>query len=236
MGVKLLDCAQKDPSLCAIDFLDCLEQDRSPVSYMPINQVSTHVLSALYCKQSGLYEHEFIRLIVANKANPSVRGYIVLDRTVLERNLPANQPPSEAGGTKSLMMGLLPALDRFTISSRAGEPPTLRSGGGAFQVLERLEFKFGACSLYRLVVLAAAVASTRPNYQLLSAQCYWFASTIWECVQDLDPTAIHALIIPSIRGRRVFFHQKATSTGHDAGKFQLESVQVLDFFLSGRFR
>ncbi|KAF8602953.1 hypothetical protein BDV93DRAFT_581116 [Ceratobasidium sp. AG-I] len=195
IAIKPSDCTRNDLSLSALDFLHCLEQGDSPVSYMQIDRVSTHVISALYCKDSGPYEHEFIRLIVANEANPSVTG-------------------------------LLPALDQFTISSRAGEPPVLRGKPAAFQVVERLEFKFGACSLYRLVVLAAAVASTRPNYQLLRAQCYWFASTIWECVQGLDPTAIHAIVVPSIRGRRVFFHQRATSSDYSVGRFHLESLQT----------
>ncbi|KAF8593894.1 hypothetical protein BDV93DRAFT_516213 [Ceratobasidium sp. AG-I] len=215
---KTSDCTQNDLSLSAVEFLHCLEQGDSPVNYMQIDRVSTHVISALYCKDSGPYEHEFIRLMVANEVNPSVTGYIVLDRTVLDRTLAIDQPPSTPSSAKSILLGLLPALDRFTISSHAGQPPVLRNKATAFQVVERLEFKFGACSLYRLVILAAAVASTRPNYQLLSAQCYWFASTIWECVQSLDPSAIHVLIVPSIRGRRVFFHQKATSSGDRRGR------------------
>lgn len=226
----MFDYTQTDPSLSALDLLHCLEQGHSPVEYMQINQVTTHIISALYCKQFGLYEHEFIRLVVANEASTSVTGYIILDRTVVERTVAVELPPAAPGGAKRIMLGLLPALDRFTISSLAGQPPSLHGNQVTFQVIERLDLRFGACSLYRLVVLAAAVASTRPNYELLSAQCYWFASTIWEYIQGLDRNAIHTLIVPSIRGKRVFFHQRATSSGHPLGKFQLESEQEVTHF------
>ncbi|KAF8602961.1 hypothetical protein BDV93DRAFT_557146 [Ceratobasidium sp. AG-I] len=225
METKTPDCSQTDISPSAVHFLHCLEQNDSPVDYMSIYRVSTHVISALYCKGSGLFEHEFIRLIVANEVNPSITGYIVLDRTFLGATLPVDQPPSAPRNAKNIILGPIPAIDRFNISTRVGQPPELCGKKTDFQVVECLEFRFGSCSLYRLVVLAAVVTSTRPNYQLLSAQCYCFASTVWEFIQRLDPTAIHVLIVPNLRGRLAFFRQRATKSLQAVGRFQLESTQ-----------
>lgn len=51
--------------------------------------------------------------------------------------------------------------------------------------IERLEINHQNLSIEQVVVLASAVSSHCPKYNLYRNQCYWFASAVWEILIQL---------------------------------------------------
>lgn len=168
-----------------------------------------HVLEASYCKQQDGPKHEFILLRVQDVRHLGLTNYIVLDRTA---RMPGVKPHRYKSCTNSQevfnAIAQTPAYDRFRVS-HYGDSNTLiqHCNLGPYRAIESLWFNTTQpLRFYELVVLAQATSSARIMYKLLNAQCYWFASTVWESMQQLVPKARLKIHEP-IRGTLHVFQQ-----------------------------
>ncbi|KAF8593896.1 hypothetical protein BDV93DRAFT_581942 [Ceratobasidium sp. AG-I] len=160
-----------------------------------------YVASAEYCKRLDHVKHEFLLLEVRDTWIPQISNYVVLERTVdLSSGAIAAASTSSSSGS--------PAQDRLRVCSY-GEKHLLTKQCGLrpYDVLERLEQPSPSVStpllLRDVLILALETSKSRHMYHLITAQCYWFASCIWECMLKLRPEAYRTPLITS-KGRGKF--------------------------------
>lgn len=165
-----------------------------------------HVLvqSATYCKKQNGLEHEFIFLTVADD-NQNYQNALILERA--GKRLPGwsifriSQCLSWAfrGGA---------AIDQLVVSAD-GSATCLESKLLPYARLNQFTFTEESLLLSDLVMASRAVSILRNNYNLWNAQCYWFASSIWECIGRLCPSTTSAVKMSNRRGRFGYlFHQR----------------------------
>lgn len=171
------------------------------------------VLEASYCKQQDGPKHEFILLRVQDIRYPNLTNFIVLDRTARSPSKGPHRYKSCATSEEFFdAVTQTPAYDRFRVS-HYGDSNTLieHCDLKPYQAIESLSFNTAhPLRFYELVVLAQATTSARIMYKLFNAQCYWFASTVWECMQQLTPKARLRIHKP-IRGSLHVFQQLTNS-------------------------
>ncbi|CAE7061112.1 unnamed protein product [Rhizoctonia solani] len=137
------------------------------------------VKTASYYKQKQNPQHEFIVFSVT--ASNGMQNFLALDRNV-------NSPGSSTLLSRSKSGP--PAQDYFHVS-HYGDMESLinhcahTTSEDLCNHVEQVVFGRKAFSFAELVVLASTVSESCPSYQLDAANCYWFASLIWECMLGL---------------------------------------------------
>ncbi|KAF8594136.1 hypothetical protein BDV93DRAFT_180584 [Ceratobasidium sp. AG-I] len=160
-----------------------------------------YVSSAEYCKQTGDAKHEFLLLEVQDERIPQISNWVVLDRTV-----GVSTSGAFAAVSTSVSSGS-PAQDRLRVSCYGKKDLlTKQCNLAPYEILERVTLPTFASStpllLCELVILALETSRSRFMYNLMSAQCFWFASCVWECMLKLRPEAYRSGVAESNnRGR-----------------------------------
>ncbi|KAB5589362.1 hypothetical protein CTheo_7200 [Ceratobasidium theobromae] len=155
--------------------------------YNPDERVEHIVIkSASYCKQHRSPQHEFILIQVEDKAAHGLVNYIVLDRNNGDKRV------RRGGGLGSGSWQHVVAKDEFRVSYDGDSVKLLKQCElESYDVLE--EFKFASLTkpffLYQLATLARTASVQRARYDVISANCYWFAGLIWECMTFMNPEA-----------------------------------------------
>ncbi|KAB5592455.1 hypothetical protein CTheo_4102 [Ceratobasidium theobromae] len=163
-----------------------------------------------YYKRNGGVEHEFI---VARIEDSKHCNFIKIDRCLPEAVAPANPPglPEEGHSPGSSVQDGLdqppivrrPRLTSYTSSSEShisgdqrahdcihvsgsGKLEALINTGGGSRCLATVRFHGGAQpqpTIEDILVLADVISLRKPCYDLLKAQCYWYAYTFWSVLQ-----------------------------------------------------
>lgn len=144
-----------------------------------------YISSAQYCKQKDDPQHEFLLLEVRDQKVPKISNFLVLDRSV-------QTPIGTYTAISTSISSHTPAHDRLRVSCYGDKDLLIKQCSlGPYDVLENLVFPSYSWStpflLYELVILALETSKARIMYNLMSAQCFWFASCVWECIQKLQP-------------------------------------------------
>ncbi|KAF8600649.1 hypothetical protein BDV93DRAFT_510686 [Ceratobasidium sp. AG-I] len=163
--------------------------------FQPLHQGEDHisdifVFSASYCKQLNDAKHEFLLLEVRDPKIPEISNLLILDRTVLKYMF--------IGSTESRSISSEGrANDRLRVSSYGSkELLTEQCSIGPYEALEHFVFPSSASPflLSDLVIIALETSNTRVEYNLIKAQCFWFASCVWECMRSLNPSVYWARV------------------------------------------
>lgn len=144
-----------------------------------------YISSAQYCKQRDDPNHEFLLLEVRDEKVPKISNFLVLDRTV-------QISTGVYGALSTSISTSTPAHDRLRVSCYGDKDLLIdQCKLGPYDVLERLVFPSYSWSkpflLYELVILALETSRLRVMYNLMNAQCFWFAGCVWECMRKLRP-------------------------------------------------
>ncbi|KAF8593711.1 hypothetical protein BDV93DRAFT_194380 [Ceratobasidium sp. AG-I] len=154
---------------------------------------SIYVSSAEYCKQMGDAKHEFLLLEVQDERIPLISNWAVLDRTVNKAT------PGTLSAISTSVSSNSPAQDRLRVSCYGDKDLLIKQCTlGPYEVLERLVVPMSTpLWLWELVILALETSRSRFMYNLMSAQCFWFASCVWECMQKLRPGSYRMVVAAS---------------------------------------
>ncbi|EUC53581.1 hypothetical protein RSOL_012780, partial [Rhizoctonia solani AG-3 Rhs1AP] len=157
----------------------------------PIDSVV--VKFGLYGKKLKPPYHEFVLFELGNTRDSSLRNHVVLDRSRLDGAsvLPSIQPSRSAA-----------ARDEFRFSCDGDQEKLLeRCKLTPYEAIETVDFSADdLLPLYELAIVALATSLQRDRYHLLDANCYWFASLIWEQVLEMYPEAKHEVLREGVRG------------------------------------
>lgn len=174
-----------------------------------------YVSSAEYCKETGEAKHEFLLLEVKDERIPLISNWVVLDRTVQ-----ASNSGTFSALSTSVSSGA-PAQDRLRVSCYGRKDLlTKQCNLTPYDVIERVTLPLSnPLLLCDLVILALETSKSRFMYNLMSAQCFWFASCVWECMLKLRPETYRPAVAESNnRGRfGKFFRQ-------DVDNLELEDI------------
>lgn len=162
---------------------------------------SIFVSSASYCKQLGDAKHEFILVEVRDKKIPEISNFLVLDRTV----------QAASSGTFTALFTTFQtsgtAQDRLRVSCYGDKDLLIKQCSlGPYRELELLMFPLDSSKpllLCELLILALETSNSGYMYNLMIAQCFWFASCVWECMQLLVPSAL-CTQVPASKSRGKF--------------------------------
>lgn len=169
--------------------------------YNPNNRVESIVVkSALYCKQTRSPQHEFIMIEVEDTKAPGLKNVIVLDRNN------GNVHGQTAGILSSLQTSAsinIAARDEFRVSYDGNRARLLSQCSlNPHETLEEIVFHPDEpLFLYQLATLAWMASVERERYQLLTANCYWFAGLIWDCMIRIRSKATHRCMRGNMRGK-----------------------------------
>ncbi|CUA77869.1 hypothetical protein RSOLAG22IIIB_06842 [Rhizoctonia solani] len=154
---------------------------------------SVVVKSAFYGKKLKRPHHEFVLFELGNTQNPSLRNHVVLDR----KRLAGSSVLSSVQQSKSTT-----ARDEFRFSCDGNREKLLdKCNLTPYERIETIEFSLSdPLPFYELAIVALATSLQRDYYDLLQANCYWFAGLIWEQVLDMCPDAKHEMLRDGIRG------------------------------------
>ncbi|KAF8593714.1 hypothetical protein BDV93DRAFT_566220 [Ceratobasidium sp. AG-I] len=181
------------------------------------------VSSARYCKQVDDPKHEFLLLEVRDEKIPRISNYLVLDRTIQTAS-------SRTYAAISTSVSGSPAHDRLRVSCYGDKELLVKQCNlGPYEELERLEFLSTPLLLCELVILAVETSSSRYHYNLMSAQCFWFAGCVWESMRMLVPCANHIQVTAhSSRGKygNVFRHNVDKLETAGQGKLDADSEEI----------
>ncbi|KAF8602947.1 hypothetical protein BDV93DRAFT_545074 [Ceratobasidium sp. AG-I] len=159
-----------------------------------------YVASAEYCKRLDHVRHEFLLLEVKDNRIPQISNFIVLERTV-------DLSSGTITAASTSISSNSPAQDRLRVSYYGEKKLLIKQCNlGRYEVLEELKLPSPAAStpllLYELVIFAHETSKRRYTYDLMKAQCFWFASCVWECMLKLRPEACRTTLAASNnRGR-----------------------------------
>ncbi|KAL5640036.1 hypothetical protein ACGC1H_007365 [Rhizoctonia solani] len=165
--------------------------------YSPEHHVEDIIVkSASYCKKNTSPKHEFIIIEVEDRRSPGLRNFIALDRNISE----ANRLTGILASTQSSQS--FAAKDEFRVSYDGNKKRLLvQCDLQDHETLETLAFKSSEpLLLYQLATLTRAVSFQRDKYHIISANCYWFAGLIWDCMVRMRPSAYHKVSQGQIRG------------------------------------
>ncbi|KAF8602955.1 hypothetical protein BDV93DRAFT_581129 [Ceratobasidium sp. AG-I] len=191
---------------------------------------SIFVSSAEYCKQIGDAKHEFLLLEVKDERIPQISNWVLLDRTV------SVSTSSNFTAVSTSVSSSSPAQDRLRVSCYGKKDLLIKQCSlGPYYVLERVTLPSSASSkplmLWELVILAIETSSSRLMYNLMSAQCFWFASCLWESMRRLVAGAYHEQIVAdNSRGKFGHFFQQ------DVDRFEVEEILYKTKSEFGQFR
>ncbi|KEP49973.1 hypothetical protein V565_089210 [Rhizoctonia solani 123E] len=188
------------------------------------------VKTASYYKQKQNPQHEFIVFSVTT--SNGMQNFLALDRNV-------NVPGSSTLLSRSNKNGP-PAQDYFHIS-HYGDMESLinhcahTTSEDMCSHVEQVVFDRKGFSFAELLVLASTVSESCPSYQLDAANCYWFASLIWECMLSVfDKGMIIHKKHSDDRGRFKGFRIQGNHSNFQQvmAKYQDDIVQFKDGVLS----
>lgn len=160
----------------------------------------TIVKSAWYGKQKKSAGHEFILIQVEDLMIPGLENCLVIDR---------NQGKSSSPLKVSKALTRFSSLDAtvaFRVShdgdlSRLVEECQLTP----YRLLEHIHLQPNEpLQFLKLVTLVNHISDLPHGYNLLDANCYWFAGLVWECMVMMCPAAQHQIFFPGKRGRTGF--------------------------------
>jgi hypothetical protein len=160
---------------------------------------SIEVTFALYCKSNGGLQHEFVLLEVVDRSI-GVPNFMIIDRGVKRG--------------KSALRGIDPANDWLKISADGTYQSLLRFYElENSTIIESLQLSGGdrPSPLITIVLFAWSVTGIRADYNLFESQCYWFASSLWECMLEWRP-ARHQ-VFKGDRGRFGIIRWQTTKKG-----------------------
>jgi hypothetical protein len=164
-------------------------------SYNPEHHVE-HIIvkSASYCKQTTGPKHEFIILEVEDLKSPGLKNFIALDRN--------NSDVPNRSAFASIQSSQSVAKDEFRVSYDGNKRKLLQQCDlKEHEILETVEFnREDPLLLYQLATLTRAVSHQRDKYHVITANCYWFAGLIWDCVIRMRPSATRRELKGNIRG------------------------------------
>lgn len=150
------------------------------------HDIAEHILitDAWHCKNNSGKRHEFVLLHVKDANKPDVVNYMVLERATKSRNIAKHF--GAASGSD-----LIRADDIFRVSSSRDCEIFLKAlKYDNHKVIREVTFSEDQpYRLYELIGLAIAVCEVKRFYNVVDAQCYWFAGSIWECMQNMLPHA-----------------------------------------------
>lgn len=164
------------------------------------------VKSATYCKQNEGSQHEFILLAVADRQAPQFENFLVLDRT---SDVPTRKSSQHVKGILSPSYSAKPAKDRLMVSYDANCQNLLEYCNlTPCTRLEELDFSKSQLRLCELVTIAYVASRQHIEYHVLTAQCFWFAGLVWDCINQLHPETRPVVLDRSRRGAfRSWFRQ-----------------------------
>ncbi|CAE6450096.1 unnamed protein product [Rhizoctonia solani] len=164
-------------------------------SYNPEHHVENIVVkSASYCKQTTGPKHEFIILEVEDLKSPGLKNFIALDRN--------NGDTPNRSTFASIQSSQSVAKDEFRVSYDGNKGKLLdQCNLREHDSLETIEFQPEApLFLYQIATLTRAVSHQRDKYHVITANCYWFAGLIWDCMVRMRPSAARKELKGNIRG------------------------------------
>ncbi|KAF8594732.1 hypothetical protein BDV93DRAFT_549100 [Ceratobasidium sp. AG-I] len=167
---------------------------------------NTWVESVTFCKERKGSRHEFI-LIYTVDSSTNTKATLLLERT---SDVPMHEAIRSVRSILSWFCGTRVAQDRLKIL-RDGNLWDLKNRTESINMLETLRF---TCPdkplfLYELIILSYITSVTNIEYHLFTAQCYWFAGMVWDCITRLRPEADLNTLKKNQRGRFArWFHQK----------------------------
>ncbi|KAF8704303.1 hypothetical protein RHS03_06087, partial [Rhizoctonia solani] len=181
------------------------------------------VRSASYCKQTTGPKHEFIVLEVEDLKSPGLRNFIALDR-----NNGEGPNTSFFGSTQSSQS--FAAKDEFRVSYDGKRDKLLEQCGlHEHDPVESIVFDPGApLLLYQLAALTRAVSHQRDKYHVITANCYWFAGLIWDCMTRMRPSAYHKELKGNIRGKFLGWLQNNTNIAELEVAYQYVLKELID--------
>ncbi|KAG7445211.1 uncharacterized protein BT62DRAFT_933015 [Guyanagaster necrorhizus] len=134
-----------------------------------------NVIRLEHIKYTSGFLHEAI-LVELQEVDPDVaeprKTYALIDRDIGQR--PARKPFFSSSSSFSSNK----ARDAVKIS----RDKRLFSISCQYKVRQYIEFNAHPWPFIKLLVVATSVAETKPEYNVISGQCYWYASSIWDVV------------------------------------------------------
>ncbi|EUC53551.1 hypothetical protein RSOL_010680, partial [Rhizoctonia solani AG-3 Rhs1AP] len=155
---------------------------------------SVVVKSAFYGKKLKPPYHEFVLFELGNTHDLGLRNHVVLDRNRLHgASVLSSVQQSE----------FAVARDEFRFACDGNREKLLRRCDlTPYEAIETVEFPVDdLLPLYELAIVALATSLQRDDYHLFNANCYWFASLIWEQVLEMYPEAKHEVLREGVRGK-----------------------------------
>ncbi|KAG8682761.1 hypothetical protein FRC11_014435 [Ceratobasidium sp. 423] len=194
--------------------------------YTPEHHVEDIVVKyASYCKQTAGPKHEFIILEVEDKKSPGLKNFIALDRNNGEA---PNRPTGFCSSLQSSQTFV--AKDEFRVSYDGNKSKLLAQCGlQDHEILETLEFKpEEPLLLYQLATLTRAVSLQRDKYHVITANCYWFAGLIWDCIVRMRPSANRRVVQGQIRGAFLGWLRQNTNIAELEVTYEYVDKELLD--------
>ncbi|KAH7338621.1 hypothetical protein B0J17DRAFT_717049 [Rhizoctonia solani] len=177
-------CAHSPYSLALDQLLNILAGQGS---YNPNNNVEfISVKNAWYGKQTISVKHEFI-IVEVQDTKIGLRNYLILDRNNGEATETALRGLSQVSSSGTA------AKDQFRVSYDGDKDKLLRQCNlYPYDTLEEINFTSDQpLLLYQLAIIAKTAAEHHEKYNLIRANCYWFAGLIWECMLQLRRKSQH---------------------------------------------
>lgn len=142
--------------------------------------VKSVIISASFHKRHKRKKHEFILVKIRQPGYEDYPAVICLERVSNEDSSSidiASPSLDEEFASDRIIRGGERGDDYFTGPHISLTKPS--------EKLADLTFSDPSFSVVDLAVLLKVVHEHKPNYNLYSSQCYWFAAVIWVCLQRL---------------------------------------------------
>ncbi|KAJ1302463.1 hypothetical protein OPQ81_002781 [Rhizoctonia solani] len=193
-SISSSSCSHNHYSLDLDQLLDALIG-----SYSPHNHVEAILVKNLwYGKETKSVEHEFIIVEVEDMEGKNLKNFMILDRN--------NGEPTESSvrGISQISSSGTVAKDQFRIAYDGDKKKLLQQCNLSDHIiLEQIQFSPGQkFKLYQLATIASVVSERHTAYNVISANCYWFAGLTWECVLEMYPQVQHELLANSKKRKR----------------------------------
>ncbi|KAK0219701.1 hypothetical protein EDD85DRAFT_797066 [Armillaria nabsnona] len=134
-----------------------------------------NVVRLEHIKYTNNWLHEAI-LVELQEVDPDVavprKAYALIDRD-------ADRPPAKKTRFSSSPSFSSKARDGVKLSR---DKEIFTTSSDQYEIRRYIDFASHPLPFVKLLVAASIVTETKPNYNLITAQCYWYAESVWDLV------------------------------------------------------
>ncbi|PBK63835.1 hypothetical protein ARMSODRAFT_1023736 [Armillaria solidipes] len=137
-----------------------------------------NVIRLEHIKYTSGWLHEAI-LVELQEVDPDAatprKAYALIDRD-------ADQPPPKKKRFFSSSSSSIPSGKARDSVKLSRDKRSFTSSSDQYEVRRSIDFTTHPLPFVKLLVAASIVAETKPKYNAISAQCYWYAESVWDVV------------------------------------------------------